>query len=260
MDRCASVSGDAQVSPSFPGLHIEIDTGMCRLGLNENQIDEFLSVLKPCRFLTVKSIFSHLVASEDPNQDIFTEKQGSLFDSSAKQLEQGLGYSVIKHLCNSPGILRHSQFHLDMVRLGIGLYGLIPGQNLEPAVSLVTTISQVHHLKKGESVSYNRRTIVDRDSWIGTIRIGFADGFKRQLGNGVGEVWVRNRRVRILGNICMDMTMIDLTDVTNGTEILNEDVEIFGEHISIHEVAKWCNTIPSEIMTSIGQRVKRVYS
>jgi alanine racemase len=260
MSHSISLSGNEQASKSFPCIHIEIDTGMCRLGLNVNEIDEFVCILKQCNSLTVKSVFSHLVASEDPEEDVFTEKQACLFLSSAKQLEHSLGYSFFKHLCNSPAIIRHPHLHFDMIRLGIGLYGLFPGIDLEPVVSLTSSIAQVHHIKKGESVGYNRRTIVNRDSWIGTIRIGFADGVKRQLGNGIGQVWVRDRRVPIMGNICMDMTMIDLTDVTDDNGILNETVEIFGKHISIYEVAKKCNTIPSEILTSIGQRVKRVYT
>jgi Alr-MurF fusion protein len=232
---------------------------MCRLGLSIEQIDEYVHIVKSSGVITIKSIFSHLVASEDPYHDHFTERQAALFVSGATQLEKGLGYPVLKHLCNSPGILRHPHLHFDMVRLGIGLYGFLSEENLKPAVSLKTSFSQVHFLRKGESVSYNRRTIVDRDSCIGTIRVGFADGLKRQLGNGVGEVWARNRRVPILGNICMDMAMVDLTDVTVDDQILNEEVEIFGEHISIFELAKLCHTIPSEILTSVSRRVERVY-
>ena len=161
--------------------------------------------------------------------------------------------------------MRHPHLHFDMVRLGAGIFGggCFPSSfNLLPALSLATTISQVRRVKQGETMGYNRRGVPSRDSRIGVLRIGYADGLRRRMGNGEAYVWVRNRRVPIVkGSVCMDMTTIDLTDVPveNDDDLENETVEIFGKHIDIQEVAQWCDTIAYELITSINQRVKRVY-
>lgn len=255
-----SSSEDEQPSKPIPSIHIEIDTGMRRLGIDTDEMSQLLHMLKQCHHVTVKSIFSHLAASQDADEDSFTQEQASKFNVCAKQLEDSLGYSMVKHLCNSAAIIRHPLLHFDMVRLGIGLYGYTPSLTIQPAISLTTTLAQIRYVNKGTSIGYNRRTTVDRDSCIGTIRIGYSDGLNRKLSNRKGQVWIQCCRVPIVGNICMDMTMIDLTDIDVNNNILNETVEIFGKHISIDEVAEWCDTIPYEILTGIGHRVKRIYT
>ncbi|CAF1322212.1 unnamed protein product [Adineta ricciae] len=253
---------------TFPNLHIKMNTGMNRLGLEFEELPELLAILSDCFCcsLTVKSIYSHAAASDDPQEDRYTNEQANLFISSASAMEQGLGYPLLKHICNSMGTLRHPQFHFDMVRIGGGLYGaatcflpyLAP---LLTAISLTSTITQVRRVKKGSTIGYNRRGLVNRDSLIGIISIGYADGLKRHLGNGHGHVWIHNCRVPFIGSICMDYAMIDLTDVSveNEHELQNESVEIFGHHINIEEVAKQCDTIVFEFISTIGQRVRRVY-
>jgi alanine racemase len=176
-------------------------------------------------------------------------------------LEEVLGYSFIKHIANSAAIIRHPQLQMDMVRLGIGMYGVdIANTNsvsLQPVAVLKSTIAQLKYLKAGESVSYNRKGIVNRDSVIATVRIGYADGYMRRLGNGVGKMLVNGEPAPVIGTVCMDMTMIDVTDVTNVHE--GDEVIIFGRDLTIEQMAQWAGTIPYEIMTSISQRVKRVY-
>jgi alanine racemase len=169
-----------------------------------------------------------------------------------------LGYTTLKHIANSDAILLAPIFHLDMVRLGIGLYGTSAGPiGLGPVVQLTTTISQIRHLKKGDTVGYNRAGLLLRDSIIATVRLGYADGYSRQLGLGKGAMWVNGLLAPIVGDICMDMTMIDITDIPSVSE--GDSVQVFGKNLDITQVAKWAGTIPYEILTSIGQRVKRIY-
>ena len=195
----------------------------------------------------------------------FTAEQAYLLKTAAEYLEEHLDYSVMKHLCNTFGIVRHRKFHFDMVRLGAGIFGggCFPlSFNFQPAISLTTVISQIRYVKAGETMGYNRRGLAKRDTRIGILRIGYADGLRRQMGHGQAFVWLRNCRVPIIkGSVCMDMTSIDLTDVPveDDSELENEHVEIFGKHIDIQEVAQWCGTIAYELITSINQRVKRVY-
>jgi alanine racemase len=201
-----------------------------------------------------------LVASEDPGQDHFTKKQLSLFAAMCKKLEKELGYSYLKHAANTSAILRHSEAELDMVRLGIGLYGVDPGKTtsaLIEAVALKTTIAQIRKVRAGESVGYGGKAIVSRDSIIATIRIGYADGFPRALGNGKGSVRVKGVLVSTVGSVCMDMTMIDITD---HPEIgLQDEVLVFGQERPIVQIAKDADTIPYVLMTGVTQRVPRVY-
>ena len=251
---------------SFSGIHIKLNTGMNRLGIDIDDLSQLLNILLNSQYrFNIKSIYSHLAASDDPKEDNYTNEQARIFLSGAKLLEKGLGYSTIKHLCNTFGILRHPDLHFDMVRLGAGIFGggCFPSSfNLFPAISLTTTIAQVCRVKSGSTIGYNRRGLVNRDSRIAIIRIGYADGLRRHMGNGNGYVWIRNYRVPIVkGSVCMDMTTIDLTDlpVEIDTDLENNIVEIFGQHIDINEVAQWCDTIAYELITSINQRVKRIY-
>jgi Alr-MurF fusion protein len=242
-------------------VHIEIETGMNRLGF---KIEEAANVAKRIarnNYLRVQSVFSHLAASEDPQQDDFTQLQYNRFMTAVKFIEENLGYPFLKHICNSAGIVRHPSLQLDMVRLGIGLYGVESDEEkkleLKAVATLRSTIAQLKKVPKGESVSYNRRGVVSRDSLIGTIRIGYADGYSRQFSNGIGKVLARGAEAPVIGSVCMDMTMIDVTDIQGIAE--GDAVIIFGEELPVQQLAHWSNTIPYEIMTSVSQRVKRVY-
>jgi alanine racemase len=244
----------------FP-VHIKIDTGMHRLGFEMDQLDELVTVLQETPRLVIKSVFSHLVASENEEHDNFTHHQAARFIEAFNAIQNAVGYSFIRHIANSAAIFRHPGYQFDLVRLGIGLYGVDSiaesKLSLQTVATLRSTIAQIRKVAAGESVGYSRRGIVSRDSFIATIRIGYADGFNRLLGNGIGRVFIKGHLAPVIGNVCMDMTMIDVTDVEDARE--GDIVEIFGANLHVAEVAKWCNTIPYEIMTSISQRVKREY-
>ncbi|MGN6605178.1 MAG: bifunctional UDP-N-acetylmuramoyl-tripeptide:D-alanyl-D-alanine ligase/alanine racemase [Ginsengibacter sp.] len=242
-------------------VHLKIDTGMHRLGFMENEIDLLASELANNHFLKVKTAFSHFAASEDPAEDDFTLLQFNVFKKFCEQLKRRLNYSFDKHIDNTSGISRHPEFQLDMVRLGIGLYGIDANKRMQKSLknvsTLSTTISQIKKIKAGETVGYGRKAKVVKDSLIAIVRIGYADGYSRRLGNGKGKMLVRNRLVPTIGNICMDMTMLDISgtkDVKEGDEVI-----VFGESLSLQSVAQWAETIPYEIMTGISQRVKRIY-
>lgn len=242
-------------------VHIEIETGMNRLGFAADDMALLGKLLKTTSAFKVQSVFSHLSASEESTQDTFTMEQYQRFMRAADALQSLLGYSFTRHIANSAAILRHPALQLDMVRLGIGLYGVDSSSsgklNLETAAVLKSTVAQLKHLHAGESVSYNRRGQVTRDSVIATVRIGYADGYPRRLGNGVGHMYVRGRLAPVIGTVCMDMTMIDVTDIPGVRE--GDDVIIFGKELPVQQVAEQAQTIPYEIMTGISQRVKRVY-
>ena len=249
---------EREAASDYP-VHIEIETGMNRLGFDMNEMERLANLLKSGRS-KVRSVFSHLAASEDPAQDEFTRQQFNLFTRAAGDLESRLGYGFIKHIANSAAIVRHSYCHMDMVRLGIGMYGIeASGRDLDLQVvaTLRSTIAQVKDLEIGESVSYNRRQMVKRKSRIATVRIGYADGIPRRLGNGRGKVWVRGNLAPITGTVCMDMIMIDVTDIPGVVD--GDDVVLFGRGLPVQEISAWAETIPYEIMTGISQRVKRVY-
>ena len=242
-------------------VHIEIETGMNRLGFDIRTIERLGEYLSKCNSLEVKSVFSHLAASEENVQDEFTQRQFDLFNRAVDVLKQKLSYSFITHIANSAAAIRHPQMQLDMVRLGIGMYGIDSAEsgklNLQTVATLKSNVAQLKHLVKGETVSYNRRGVVERDSVIATIRIGYADGYPRRLGNGAGKVWIRNQLVPVIGTVCMDMFMVDVTDVQGVME--GDEVILFGEKLPVQQVARLAHTIPYEIMTGISQRVKRVY-
>ncbi|MFM8591910.1 MAG: bifunctional UDP-N-acetylmuramoyl-tripeptide:D-alanyl-D-alanine ligase/alanine racemase [Sphingomonadales bacterium] len=240
-------------------IHLEIDTGLHRLGLEHERAEEWIKQVVKTSSFTVQSIFSHLAASEDPQQDEFTLMQYDRFIRTAAVVEQQLGYTLVKHIANSAAAIRLSKLKLDMVRLGIGLYGVetTPGLSLLPVATLRSSIAQVRTLNAGETISYNRRTTLMRTSRIATVRLGYADGYPRALGNGVGKVLVGGQLVSIAGSICMDMFMIDVTDVSDVRE--GDEVILFGSALSVQQVATWATTIPYEILTGISERVKRVY-
>ena len=246
-----------QAISNFP-IHIKLNTGMNRLGFDMDAIENLCDLLKSNSQLKVQTIFSHLSASGNKSLENFTHQQLNLFNTAAAKIETVLGYTTLKHIANSDAILLDSIFHLDMVRLGIGLYGTSQGPiDLAPVVQLTTTISQIRHLKKGDTVGYNRAGVLLRDSIIATVRLGYADGYSRHLGLGKGAMWLNGLLAPIVGDICMDMTMIDITDIPSVSE--GDSVQVFGKNLAITQVAKWAGTIPYEILTSIGQRVKRIY-
>jgi len=242
-------------------VHIEIETGMNRLGFAAGDMERLAKALKQSATVRVRSVFTHLAASEEEVQDIFTLEQFRLFETATAVFREQLGYDVIRHIANSAAVVRHPQLQMDMVRLGIGLYGIDSAASgklsLQPVATLRTTIAQVRHLKKGESVSYNRRGMITKDTVMATVRIGYADGYPRRLGNGRGWVWIRGQLAPVIGTVCMDMFMIDITgipEVKDGDEVI-----IFGEKLPVQQLAEWADTIPYEIMTGISQRVRRVY-
>lgn len=240
-------------------VHIKLDTGMVRLGFNEEDLDEVISLLSQNRNIEVASIFSHLAGADENAHDQFSNKQVDQFSKWARRISEAIGYFPLLHILNSSGILRFPQFHFDMVRLGIGLYGIDPTEMKSPlklVAKLKTTISQIRKIKKGESVGYGRSFTTDKETVVATLAIGYADGFSRAFSNGVGEVIVNGKRAPILGRVCMDMTMIDITNIPaeEGDEVI-----VFGEQLPIEELAKKINTIPYEILTSTSERVKRIF-
>jgi alanine racemase len=243
----------------FP-VHIELETGMNRLGFASAQIPELIEQLKETAF-RVQSVFSHLAASEEVQQDAFTQKQFENYQSMAERLQESLGYAFTRHISNSAAVIRNPDMQLDMVRLGIGLYGIDPAAStlveLKEVGTLKTTIAQIKELAAGETVGYNRRGVAVQSMKTGTLRLGYADGYPITLGNGVGKVWYKGRLVPTIGSICMDMTMIDITEVSDARE--GDEVIIFGTELSVADLAGWAGTITYDILAGISQRVKRVY-
>ena len=240
-------------------IHLKIDTGMRRLGFDPKDMLHIAPVLDQER-VKIVSVFSHLAGSDKETHDSFTHKQRQLFMEGTNMLFSILPYVPLRHILNSPGIIRFPHFQLDMVRLGIGLYGVESGNMKQSELMLVnslkTTVAQVKKVPKGETIGYGREGIAQKDTLIATIEIGYADGFRRVWSNGVGEVFINGKKAPVMGNVCMDMCMIDVT----GLEVHDGDeVEIFGENISILDLAAKINTIPYEILTNISERVKRVF-
>ncbi|MDF9796892.1 alanine racemase [Catalinimonas alkaloidigena] len=241
-------------------IHLKIDTGMHRLGFVQEETEALKTFFNANPEIIVKSIFSHLVASEDDQEDAFTQQQVHEFGQVYDQLISVLGYAPIKHILNSGGIQRFPEYQFDMVRLGIGLYGVDVSSKaqdqLRPISTLKTIISQIKSLKVGETVGYNRKGKIENPKRIATIAIGYADGLDRRLGNGNLRVFVNGFQAPTIGNICMDMTMIDIT----GIEAEEGDVvTIFGQEQSVSVLAEAMHTIPYEVLTSISARVKRIF-
>lgn len=245
---------------NVPSIHIKLNTGMNRLGFDAAQLPELLRYLTAYPAIKVASAFTHLAAADDRQHEAFTQQQLSQYEAMAKQLSSVIRHPYLKHALNSPGITRFPEASYDMVRLGIGLYGVDTNnfyqENLQTVGTLKTYISQIREIKKGETVGYSRAGIAHRDSRIGVIAIGYADGYDRRLSNGVGSVYINGRYAPVIGNVCMDMSMIDLTgiDAEEGDEVI-----IFGADRPIQEVAASIQTIPYEILTNVGQRVKRIF-
>ncbi|GHT08033.1 bifunctional UDP-N-acetylmuramoyl-tripeptide:D-alanyl-D-alanine ligase/alanine racemase [Bacteroidia bacterium] len=239
-------------------IHIKLDTGMNRLGFGAADISLLAEKLNKQQGVTVKSIFSHLAGSDSPLLDDYTAQQIARFNREVSQLEKSLSYPVMKHILNSAGIERFTEAQMDMVRLGIGLYGIsaVDEKILRPVAALKTRILQIREVNQEETVGYNRNGFLKRDSRIACLPIGYADGLDRRLGNGRSFVLIQGKKCLIIGNICMDICMVDITgtDAEEGDEAI-----IFGKEITISELAEKLQTIPYEILTAISPRVKRIY-
>jgi alanine racemase len=239
-------------------VHIKLDTGMHRLGFMPEEIDELASRLKFMDCIKVASVFSHLAGSENPVFDGFTHHQAKLFLDTVTKIRAATGYPFLRHILNTSGILRFPEYQFDMVRPGIGLYGagIYNGIDLKPASRFKTRISQVKNIPAGDPVGYGCADVSDKERIIAIMPVGYADGLNRRLGNKTGSIFIKGRKVPLIGNICMDMCMADITGSDAGE---GDEAEIFGQNISINELADQCDTIPYEILTSIPGRVKRVF-
>lgn len=249
-----------KLSTAIPPIHLKLDTGMRRLGFLPAEVAALGQLLKANPAIRVASIFSHLVGSDEAEHTAFSQEQYRLLIDGAAQLEQYLGYRPLRHLLNSAGIVRLPEFKLDMVRLGIGLYGVessnLEPQQVQPVSTLKTVISQIKELKAGETVGYSRRGILTHDARIATLAIGYADGYDRRLGNGVGQVWVNGVLCPTVGSVCMDMTMID---VTAASAQEGDEAVLFGPQVAISDLASRIGTIAYEILTGVSERVKRIF-
>ena len=242
----------------FP-IHIKLDTGMHRLGFMTEEIDELIEYLSVSKRVKVKSLYSHLAASDDPQHDEFTVSQAELFKTNADRVSDTLGYRPMYHILNSAGIERFPQYQFDMVRLGIGIYGVsaLDGVRLAPAASFKCKILQIKSLKEGDgTIGYGRHgKIASEGTVIATIPVGYADGIDRHLSRGRASFMLNGHRVPTIGNVCMDMSMLDITGVPAQ---VGDTVTIFGEDPTISELARVLDTIPYEIITSVPRRIKRI--
>lgn len=251
-------AAEKQGIQDFP-IHVKLDTGMHRLGFNPlTDVPQVIEILKQQNAVIPRSVFSHFVGSDSPDFDEFSAHQYDLFLQGSSQLQAAFSHKILRHICNSAGIERFPERHLDMVRLGLGLYGIDPIDNrrLSNVTSLRTTILQIRNVPKGDSIGYSRRSYVDRNSRIAAIPIGYADGLNRHLGNRNGYCLVNGQKAPYIGNICMDVCMIDVTDIACEE---GDVVEIFGDNLPVTVLSDKLDTIPYEILTSVSNRVKRVY-
>jgi alanine racemase len=241
-------------------IHLKLDTGMHRLGFEKKDLPELIRLLQLHSNIRIASIFSHLAGADESQHDLFSNEQAGQFKTAADLISDALSYKPLYHILNSSGILRLSHLQYDMVRLGIGLYGVDPThqdfQELKPVATLKTIISQIKTIQKGESIGYGRMGVAEADMKLATIAIGYADGFNRGLSRGVGEVLIGGKKARIMGNVCMDMTMVDISgiDAQEGDEVI-----IFGNDLPVQSIAEKLHTIPYEVLTNVSERVKRVF-
>lgn len=242
-------------------IHIKLDTGMHRLGFEPNEIEQLGALLQQQKVVKVVSVFSHLAGSEDATYDTFTQEQAHRFLEMSNALQSYLGYQPIRHLCNSAAIARHPNLHFEMVRLGLGLYGIDGSGKLQKKLkqigTLKTIIAQIKLVAPGETIGYGRAGSVKTQMRIATISIGYADGYPRALSNGNGYVLIQGKQAPIVGVVCMDMCMVDISNIPDVQE--GDEVIVFGPQLPITQLAAWSGTISYEMMTGISQRVKRVY-
>jgi alanine racemase len=242
-------------------IHIKLDTGMHRLGFMPGEIDGLIAALKHNPLVKVASIFSHLAASENEKEDGFTERQAAAFRAMSDHIIQSIEDTPIRHLCNTAGIARHPELHYDMVRLGLGLYGIdstrVLQEELRQISKLKTSIAQIKEIPAGETIGYSRKGGGEKAMRIATISIGYADGYPRTLGHGRAHVLIHGKPAPLIGVVCMDMCMVDISSIPEAEE--SDEVIVFSPQLPLTQLAQWAGTIPYEMMTGISQRVKRVY-
>ncbi len=238
-------------------IHIKLDTGMHRLGFMGSELPELLEYLRQTPEVRVKALFSHLCVADEPEQDAFTQGQFELFEKYTRQVADGLGYMPMRHILNSAGIERFPEHQYDMARLGIGIYGIsaLPGKQLAPVASLKCKILQIKQLGPGDTVGYGRWGQAHEGTVIATIPVGYADGIDRHFSRGAVSFSLNGHRVPTIGNICMDMCMLDITGVPAK---VGDTVTIFGEDPTVSELAGILGTIPYEILASVPRRIERL--
>lgn len=244
----------------FP-VHIKIDSGMHRLGFTREQLPALIEMLRQQDVIKPASVFTHLAVADEPDQDAYTQAQFDYYDECSHELQQAFDHQILRHVLNTSGIVRFPERQYDMVRIGIGLYGirtLFDGSEdvLKPVSALRSIIISIKEWPAGTTIGYGRHGLLERDSRIATVNIGYADGFDRHFGNGRVSMWVGGKLCPTVGNVCMDAVMIDVTDVPCK---VGDTVEIFGEHVPVEQLSEARCTIPYEILTSVSPRVKRVY-
>lgn len=246
------------IQDKYP-IHIKLETGMHRLGFKEDELDELIEKLKILN-VRVASIFSHLSVADVPEGSKYTLQQIEIFEKNSEYIISGINYKPIRHILNTSGIVHYSDYQFDMVRIGIGMVGISSSpeidRQLQSAVSFKTVISQISTVNEGESIGYNRNYRTKNTTQIATIPVGYADGIPRLIGNEVGYVGIGKKLFPIVGNVCMDMMMIN---IGNSTAKEGDEVIIFNSNPSLQEFSKYCKTIPYEVLTSISRRVKRIY-
>lgn len=251
---------DLELKNRSLSIHININTGMNRMGFEPQEISELIRLITNSESIKVKSIFTHLAGADSTEFREFSFSQLTAFDKISNDLKAHFDYPIIKHALNSAGIINFPEYHMDMVRLGIGLHGFDPSNRISNELENVSTfksvISQIRTVKKGTTVGYSRKGFMRKESKIATIALGYADGFSRAFSNGIGKVLINGKAAEVVGNVCMDMTMVDVTllDAKVGDEVI-----VFGAELPIEKVAARINTIPYEILTNVSERVKRIY-
>jgi alanine racemase len=262
IEECREIIREAEKCgiTNYP-VHIKIETGMNRLGFLKNQLPELIKLLQSQDAIKPASVFSHLSVADEPLQDEYTMQQFKYFEECTGMLQAAFKHHITRHILNTTGIVRFPEYQHDMVRVGIGLYGISTvndgsEDDLQPSSSLHSVVISIKDLPAGTSIGYGRKGTLTRDSRIATIPIGYADGFDRRFSNYGGEVLVRGKRCPVVGNVCMDQAMIDVT----GTDAQPGDYAIvFGDQLPIQELADKLQTIPYEVLTSISRRVQRIY-
>jgi len=259
LDLFVQTLKEKSISEPYP-IHLKIDSGMNRLGFRPEQLDELIQILKTEKSVKIQSVFTHLATADVPEEKDFALQQLKVFDEAYAKISSELNINPIKHALNSPGIIHFNENQYDMVRLGIGMYGIADDElvqkQLKNVISFKTVISRISEIESGETVSYGRRFKAEKPTKIATLPVGYADGIRRSLGNGIGKVNIHGKLVPIIGTVCMDMLMVDVTEI-NCKE--GDEVILFGESPSVKEIAELVGTIPYEALTSISARVKRVY-
>ncbi len=251
-DKVAGLMGQN----AYP-VHLKLDTGMHRSGFTPEEMDLLLEKIGQLEYLQIKTTFSHLSSADEAAQDEYTHWQAQQFEAMTEAIDKISPHKIKRHILNSAGAERFPEYQYDYVRIGIGMYGISANQaSLSQAATLKSTIAQIKIVKAGATVGYNRKGVLAKDTAVAIIPMGYADGLRRSLGNGRGKFLVQGQQAPIIGNVCMDLCMIDVSDMNVK---VGDSVELFGKHQSILEVAKWMDTIPYEVLTGISRRVKRTY-